>query len=115
MLFNWPKADHSAREKNKKEKTELEAHKARVRARTQQAIKTGELVPQPCRFCGDPNVQAHHLTYDGPLAHLNVDWLCNPHHAIEHGRRGWTRQKELFPEIRTAIVQTDVSTVEEIS
>jgi hypothetical protein len=44
---------------------------------------SGELVPRPCRECGDRRVQAHHRDYSRPL---DVDWLCFPHHRAEHGQ-----------------------------
>ncbi len=53
--------------------------------------------PEPCRVCGAPDVEAHHRDYDAPDAHLQVDWLCGQHHALEHGTQPWTKQTELFP------------------
>ncbi len=72
-------------------------HKQRIRSRTHDAIRRGELTPQPCRVCGTPDVEAHHLDYDAPDAHLQVDWLCEKHHGLEHGTQPWTKQAELFP------------------
>ena len=71
----------------KKERSELDRLKDHVRAKTHQAIERGELVPEPCRVCGDLDVQAHHRRYDGDGAHLDVEWLCQQHHALEHGTR----------------------------
>lgn len=66
--------------------------KRRVRAKTRAAIARGELSRMPCRVSGCENpTQAHHLQYDGPSAHLQVEWLCQEHHAMEH-----TRQLDLF-------------------
>ena len=46
------------------------------------AIKTGKLIPQPCKVCGtDKRVVAHHEDYDRPL---EVDWYCNRHHQLRH-------------------------------
>ena len=76
--------------------------KARVRSRTQTAIKNGELIPQPCRVCGNPDSEVHHLSYEGPNAHLNVEWLCKTHHGLEHGKRAWTKQREMFQGLEKA-------------
>jgi len=86
----------AARQAAKRERVEADRLKNAVRARTRQAIERGELAPEPCRVCGNPNTQAHHRRYDGPDAYLEVDWLCVQHHALEHGKRAWTKQGELF-------------------
>ena len=74
----------------KKPKTEEIRHKDRVRAMTQLALEQGKIHPQPCAVCGGPQVHAHHLSYDGENAHLEVVWLCIEHHRREHGKRAWT-------------------------
>lgn len=55
----------------------------RVAARiaVQCAIKSGRLVPQFCEVkgCGKPG-EAHHESY-APDKQLNVNWLCDQHHA----------------------------------
>ena len=43
-----------------------------------EAIKSGELVRQPCRICGEPYSIAHHENYEQPLV---IDWLCGRHHG----------------------------------
>lgn len=73
-----------------------DAHKHRVRARTREAIRRRELTPLPCRICGIADVEAHHPRYDGVDPHLEVDWLCKTHHALEHGKHDWTKQMDLF-------------------
>jgi len=75
----------------------LDLRKHRVRARTRQAIRRGELIPQPCEECGNTEVEAHHPDYDAPDAHLKVRWLCEKHHSLLEGKRAWTKQMELFP------------------
>ena len=46
------------------------------------AIKSGELLRQPCEVCGEADlVEAHHETYDKPL---DVRWLCALHHRQLH-------------------------------
>jgi ribosomal protein S27AE len=45
------------------------------------AIKSGELIRQPCVKCGDPVVLAHHADYNFPLL---VEWLCPHHHMKRH-------------------------------
>jgi hypothetical protein len=49
----------------------------------QQALRTGTLVPQPCRVCGVEPTEAHHPDYAKPL---EVVWLCSPHHGVRHGQ-----------------------------
>ena len=68
-----------------------------IRARTSAAIRRGELTPLPCAVCGSPRAEAHHRRYDTEEAHLDVTWLCDSHHALEHGKHPWTDQIELFP------------------
>lgn len=45
------------------------------------AMARGDLVPEPCLFCGDEHVEAHHHDYSQPLA---VTWLCVRHHRLAH-------------------------------
>jgi hypothetical protein len=45
------------------------------------AKKKGLLVPEPCLFCDNPNVVAHHHDYS---KHLDVTWLCRHHHGRVH-------------------------------
>lgn len=45
------------------------------------AIKSGQLVRQPCFVCGE-KAQAHHPDYSAPL---DVVWLCVMHHRQAHG------------------------------
>ncbi|MFH1833671.1 MAG: hypothetical protein ABH877_01490 [bacterium] len=77
----------------------VDKHKHLVRERTHAAIRRGELLPGPCAICGALPAEAHHLSYDTPSAHLEVVWLCEAHHSLEHGIRPWTRQLELFPQL----------------
>ena len=45
------------------------------------ALKSGELVREPCEVCGRKPAQAHHHDYSRPL---DVHWLCQEHHKAEH-------------------------------
>lgn len=45
------------------------------------AIRSGELVRQPCVRCGEQKSLAHHEDYDRPL---DVMWLCQPCHKQRH-------------------------------
>lgn len=69
--------------------------KRRVRARTSAALMRGLIQKEPCPCCRSLQVEAHHPTYEGPFAHLNVIWLCRQEHARRHGVRDWTRQLRL--------------------
>ncbi|RUU22662.1 hypothetical protein EN883_18610 [Mesorhizobium sp. M7A.F.Ca.AU.002.06.1.1] len=51
------------------------------------AVRDGRLFKQPCEFCGDDEVHAHHRDYTKPL---EVVWLCPKCHHRLHA---------LFPEL----------------
>lgn len=57
--------------------------KRRVHIITDNAIRDGRLVREPCKICGSKKVQAHHDDYTKPL---DVIWLCAKHHAELHNR-----------------------------
>lgn len=60
------------------------AHPKKKRAHelVSKAIKSGELIRQPCEECqGVDHVIAHHDDYDKPL---DVRWLCEDHHKEWH-------------------------------
>ena len=58
------------------DKRRSKAHSAVARA-----IRSGELVRQPCEKCRDATSVAHHDDYDQPLA---VRWLCQACHKHHH-------------------------------
>jgi hypothetical protein len=45
------------------------------------ALRSGDLVRQPCKKCGAEKTHAHHHDYGKPL---DVEWLCSRHHREEH-------------------------------
>ena len=53
----------------------------RAHAAVARAIKTGDLVKEPCQVCGSPESEAHHPDYSSPL---DVMWLCSLHHNRLH-------------------------------
>lgn len=55
--------------------------KIAARSKVLTAIRSGNLVKQPCQVCGEMEVEAHHEDYSKPL---DVWWLCKPHHAARH-------------------------------
>src|ERR1700691_3817842 len=55
--------------------------KSRARGVVSKAIKSGRLVREPCRVCGNPKSEAHHEDYSKPL---EVIWLCLEHHREHH-------------------------------
>jgi ribosomal protein S27AE len=55
-------------------------HRARVLANL--ARLSGKLKPKPCERCGAAKVEMHHDDYSKPL---QVRFLCNRCHKIEHG------------------------------
>lgn len=60
----------------KQDKRRASAHSAVARA-----IKSGELVRQPCEVCSKPKTVGHHDDYDKPL---DVRWLCQACHVQHH-------------------------------
>lgn len=69
----------------RKYRAENEA-KYKAHTKVNNAIRSGELNPEPCEMCGiSETVHAHHDDYAKPL---NVRWLCAKHHRqwhIEYG------------------------------
>lgn len=63
--------------------------KVKCRQETQNAIRNGLLVKQPCEVCGEVKVDAHHPDYDQPLL---VKWLCPTHHARLHSDELWAKK-----------------------
>lgn len=55
--------------------------KKRAHRLVKYAKKSGEIVPEPCVYCGDKNSQAHHDDYSKPY---DVIWLCPAHHSKRH-------------------------------
>lgn len=55
--------------------------KKAARKAIENAIRSGDLVRQPCERCGKPDAQAHHEDYTKPL---DVLWLCPKHHKARH-------------------------------
>lgn len=54
------------------------AHKA-----VQDAVARGKMLRMPCQVCGDKRSHAHHEDYS---KRLEVEWLCQKHHAERHRR-----------------------------
>lgn len=69
------------RQARKRRPPRRDRKKERVRSKTRTLVELGQLEPGPCKVCGAAEVQAHHLDYDAPDAHLEVEWLCVLHHA----------------------------------
>ncbi|WP_292636796.1 hypothetical protein [Mesorhizobium sp.] len=59
----------------------------RAQTAVSNAVRDGRLFKQPCEFCGDDEVHAHHRDYTKPL---EVVWLCPKCHHRLHA---------LFPEL----------------
>lgn len=55
--------------------------KTRARVKVRLAKKSGKLIMQSCRVCGELKTEAHHPDYSKPL---DVVWLCKQHHIQEH-------------------------------
>ena len=45
------------------------------------AVKSGDIIRQPCSECGKLKAEAHHPDYNKPL---EVIWLCRTHHKRLH-------------------------------
>lgn len=55
-----------------------------ARVITGNAIRDKRITKEPCEFCGNTVVEAHHVDYCQPL---NVRWLCQKHHRDVHSGR----------------------------
>lgn len=75
-----PRAERAAYQR-RRYRNEAERQKFDARQQTKDAIRRGELIPQPCETCGVSKVDAHHDDYTKPLA---VRWLCRKHHSEHH-------------------------------
>lgn len=53
------------------------------RRKLKSAIRSGELLREPCVICGNKESHGHHADYSKPL---DVKWLCHLHHNQEHGK-----------------------------
>ena len=72
--------------RNSRKKMYKDDEKKRIRTSAntavRRAIKKGELMKKPCKYCGK-KAQAHHNS-DPKKDWLNVTWLCVEHHAEWH-------------------------------
>jgi hypothetical protein len=61
-------------------------HPEKVRARraVASAVERGDLVREPCHWCGGEKVEAHHYLSYEPEFWLDVLWLCREHHLEAH-------------------------------
>jgi hypothetical protein len=77
----WRESANRARQKHRLEHPDRE----HARSITADAIRTGKLIrPNACSRCGIPcSPHAHHPNYSKPL---EVIWLCEPCHRLEHGQ-----------------------------
>jgi hypothetical protein len=69
----------------------LNLEKYHARYTTDNAVSSGQLVRQPCLFCGSPETEAHHDDYSKPLS---IEWLCQKHHREVHRYFKYQRQFE---------------------
>lgn len=58
--------------------------KVNARESVHRAVRSGRLIKQPCKVCGESKVFAHHVDYSKPL---EVEWLCRKHHREVHNNR----------------------------
>lgn len=70
--------DHQRRNR-KYEK--LHPERAAAKRAVMIAVRSGNIIPQPCEVCGKSSAQAHHDDYSKPL---EVLWLCRFHHGERH-------------------------------
>jgi hypothetical protein len=71
-----------AREHSKRQH-EKHRHRRLLRMRTYYLVRTGAITKTPCKICGDPEVQIHHLDYRSAT---KVEFYCKKHHAVIEGR-----------------------------
>jgi len=58
-----------------------DARRARAHSAVARAVRSGDLIRQPCIRCDSKKTEAHHEDYDKPL---EVMWLCTPCHKQRH-------------------------------
>lgn len=69
----------AARRRRKEHPEKTSAHNAVARA-----LRSGRLVRGPCSVCRTTeDVHAHHADYSRTMC---VEWLCNHHHRVLHGK-----------------------------
>ena len=56
-----------------------------IYATVNHAVRSGVLISQPCRICGNVKSVAHHQDYSKPL---DVLWYCRKHHMLLHSILG---------------------------
>lgn len=68
-----------------KNKRHMFPEKYYARTAAGNAIRDGRLKKEPCHYCGELKVQAHHHDYSRPL---DVKWVCfKCHREHEHGQK----------------------------
>ena len=84
----WAKDNRDKRAGYNKEYARKYPEKARAKDLVYKALKSGELVKEPCLACrlqdrvvNSEGVEGHHPDYSMPL---NVIWLCEEHHGQVH-------------------------------
>lgn len=66
------------------------------------AMKTGRLVKTPCEICGNPEVEAHHMSHKQEHW-LHVQFLCEKHHGRANKIKGdWKYYTKELDEINEA-------------
>ena len=53
------------------------------------ALKQGNILKQPCEYCGNKKAHAHHEHYSRPF---DVIWFCHFHHMEHHKLKGEMRR-----------------------
>ena len=66
------------------ELTDEQRKKANCRSYTNEYVRRGKIIKQPCSVCGAINSEAHHIDYSKPLL---IEWLCRKHHLEHHSKR----------------------------
>lgn len=72
---------YAAKHNRKRMETPEVMHMHAIYTRVRKAIKSGLIVPEPCRICQSPLVVAHHEDYARPY---DVLWYCKRHHSRLH-------------------------------
>lgn len=77
---NWKGGISTNAYRYKKVQAKRFPEKNKARRKVRYAIKTGKLIKQPCEFCGETEVFAHHDDYSKPL---EVRWVCRSCHRYK--------------------------------
>ena len=83
-LYICRKCDNKKNEENKKKRGHYTSNRFKAKYAVKTAVGKGNLIKLPCEVCGIKKVQGHHYKGYAEENWLEVKWLCQLHHNLEH-------------------------------